>query len=222
MTWSPEISLLLSATSPYPDEKALTRIHRQVTHELDWSELLRIAIPHGVLPLLSHNLSGLAASAVPPITLAQLQLYGKQVAERNQEQSPELVKIVSGFTHEDIRVMPFKGPALAITSYGDISARESHDLDLWVDPLQVARAHEWFRESGYHPAKHVKGVAQEVSTFAEGHGDFSIPIVGYSSKSEVILRSRRIQASILRSSRYGIVGETLSLSSKSRSLESRT
>ena len=175
MTWSPEISLLLSATSPYPDEKALTRIHRQVTHELDWSELLRIAISHGVLPLLSRNLSGLAASAVPPITLAQLQLHGKQVAKRNQEQSAELVKIISGFTHEDIRVLPFKGPALAITAYGDIGARESHDLDLWVDPSQVARAHQWFRESGYHPAKHVAGVAQEVSTFAEGHGEFFNP-----------------------------------------------
>jgi hypothetical protein len=175
MTWTPEIALLLDATAPYPDENTVSRIHRQIEHGLDWSELLRVAIPHGVLPLLSRNLSTLAASVVPPITLAQLQLHARQVAKRNRQQSVELVKILSALAREGIRMLPFKGPALAITAYRDIGARESHDLDLWVDPSQVARAYEWFRESGYHPVKHVVGVAQEVSNFADGHGEFFNP-----------------------------------------------
>ena len=175
MTWSPEIALLLDATSIHPDEEAVLRIRQRVERGLDWSELLRIAIPHGVLPLLSHNLSVHAASVVPPVTLAQLQLFGKSVAERNREQSLELVKLVSAFSRVGIRVISFKGPALAISSYGDISLRESHDLDLWVDPLQLARANEWFCEAGYHPLKHVKGAPREVSDPSEADGEFSSP-----------------------------------------------
>ena len=56
MTWSPEIALLLDATSPYGREGCFA--HSPASRRgLDWSELLRLAIPHGVLPLLSHNLS---------------------------------------------------------------------------------------------------------------------------------------------------------------------
>ncbi len=175
MTWSPEIALLLEATSPHSDENAISRIHRQIARGVDWSELLRIAIPHGVMPLLSRNLSTFAASVIPGPTLVQLQLFGKKVTERNQEQSVELVKIISALTREGIRVLPFKGPALAIAAYGDIGLRESHDLDLWVDPMQVARANEWFREAGYRPVKHIQGVAREVSDFGEGQGEFLSP-----------------------------------------------
>ena len=175
MTWSPEIALLLDATSIHPDEDAVLRIRQRVERGLDWSELLRIAIPHGVLPLLSHNLSAYAASVVPRVTLAQMQLFGKRVADRNREQSLELAKIISAFTREGIRGLPFKGPALAMAAYGDMGVRESHDLDLWVDPLQCARASEWLREAGYHPIRHVQGVARQVSDFGSRHGEFCSP-----------------------------------------------
>lgn len=175
MTRSPEIALLLDGTLIHPDQDAVLRIRQRIERGLDWSELLRIAIPHGVLPQLGHNLTVHAASLVPPITLAQLRLFGKKVAERNQEQSLELVKLVSAFSREGIRILPFKGPALAVAAYGDIGLRESHDLDLWVDPLQVARAHEWFREAEYHPVKYAQGFPQVVSDFGEGDGVFFSP-----------------------------------------------
>jgi hypothetical protein len=181
MTGSPEIDLLLDGTLIHPDQDAVFRIRQRIERGLDWVELLRVAIPHGLLPLLSHNLSAYAASVVPPVTLTQLQLFGKRVADRNREQSLELVKLHSAFSRMGIRVISFKGPALAISCYGDIGLRESHDLDLWVDPLQVARAYEWFREAGYHPVKYcfragsAQGSPQVVSDFSEGEGVFFSP-----------------------------------------------
>ena len=175
MNWSPEIALLLEATSPYPDDDAGSRIRRRIERGLDWSELLQIAIPHGVLPILSHNLSTLATNVVPRVTLAQLQIYSKEVEERSREQALELARIVNAFTREAIRALPFKGPTLALAAYGDIGLRESHDLDFWVDPLQLARAREWFREAGYHPVKHVQGGPRVVADCGERQNEFLSP-----------------------------------------------
>jgi hypothetical protein len=142
---------------------------------VDWSELLRVAIPHGVLPLLSSNLSAHAADVMPPVTLVQLQIFRNNVAARNLEQSMELIRLMSAFSSEGIRVLPFKGPALAISAYGDLGVRESHDLDFWVEPSRFADVNNWFREAGYHPSEHVQGIVRRVSVSGGKHREFSSP-----------------------------------------------
>jgi len=175
MTWSREIALLLDGTSVAPDANQVLRMHEQIEQGVDWSALLRIAIPQGVLPLLSRNLTRNAMSVIPRTTLVQLQLYSRRVAERNQEQSLELAKLVSALSRDGFRVLPFKGPALATAFYGDIGIRECHDLDLWIDPSQSALAREWFLGAGYRPVQHVQGVPQEVHHAEKEQEGFSSP-----------------------------------------------
>jgi hypothetical protein len=117
MRRKPEISLLLDGTSVRPSLEAISRLRQAILPSLDWSEVLRNAISHGVLPLLSRNLSLYAAADVPPITLAQLRLFSKKVSVRNREQSLELVKLITAFSREGIRVLPFKGPVCCLQDY---------------------------------------------------------------------------------------------------------
>ena len=172
---SPETAVLLKGTLLHADGNSVSRMREEIARGVDWSELLRIAIPHGVLPLLSSNLSAHAADVMPPVTLAQLQIFRKNVATRNLEQVRELIRIMSALSSEGIRVLPFKGPALAISAYGDINLRESHDLDFWVEPSRFADVNEWLRGEGYHPVEHVEGVVRRVSVSGGRHREFSSP-----------------------------------------------
>ena len=175
MIGSPEIMLVLEGSRVHPDVNSVARIREQIASGLDWSEVLRIAIPHGVLPVLSGNLSVHAADVMPPLTLAEFQIFRKKVARRNLEQSLELIKLMSAFSREGIRVLPFKGPTLAIGAYGDLDLREAHDLDFWVDPSRFTDINKWFRAAGYHPIEHVQGIARRVSVSDANHREFSSP-----------------------------------------------
>jgi hypothetical protein len=112
---------------------------------------------------------------MPPVTLVEFQIFGKKVARRNLEQSLELIKLMSAFSGEGIRVLPFKGPTLAIGAYGDLNLRESHDLDFWVEPSRFADINKWFRDAGYHPIEHVEGIARRVPVSKANHREFSSP-----------------------------------------------
>ncbi len=175
MIASPETTLVLEGSRVRPDMHSVERMREQIARGLDWSEVLRIAIPHGVLPLLAGNLAVHASDVMPPVTLVEFEIFRKKVARRNLEQSLELVKLISAFSSEGIRVLPFKGPTLAIGAYGDLNLRESHDLDFWVEPSRFTEINKWFRAEGYHPVEHVEGIARRVSVSEANHREFSSP-----------------------------------------------
>ena len=153
-----EALLLLDCSLLRPDEAAVERIRRRIVGGVDWIELLRIAIPHGLLPIASRNLALHAADIIPPQTLAQLGAYRKSVEERNRQQVAELSRLLELFAEEAIRALPFKGPLLAAVEFGDVSLRESHDLDLWVHRRDLPAAGRLLRASGYRGVIHRKGV----------------------------------------------------------------
>ena len=175
MNWSREVALLLDGTSIRPDARVVSRIRIGLQGGIDWSELLRIAIPHGVLPLLGRNLEAFGEQLAPAETLVQLTRFSKRARERNGRQLVELSRIISELYREGIRALPFKGPTLALQFYGDIGLRESHDLDLWIDPSQFVRAGEWCRANGYSPIEHVRGHPQEARFAGDRHGEFANP-----------------------------------------------
>jgi Uncharacterised nucleotidyltransferase len=175
MIVSPETMLVLEGTRVHPDMNSVLRMRDQIAGGPDWSEVLRIAIPHGVLPLLASNLSVHAADVMPPVTLVEFQIFCRKVARRNLEQLLELIKLMSAFSAEGIRVLPFKGPTLAVGAYGDLNLRESHDLDFWVEPSRFTHINKWFRDAGYHPVEHARGIARRVSVSGGNHHEFSSP-----------------------------------------------
>lgn len=170
-----EIGFLLEGTAVVPDRDQILKMREHLDLGVDWTEVLRLAIPHGVLPLLTRNLAKYAEEAVPQTTLSQLNRIARKVAEQARVQSLELSTIVSALSRDGFRVLPFKGPTLALAFYGDIGLRESHDLDLWIDPSQFVAAVEWLRGAGYRPVHHVQGVPQELSSCRERQEEFLNP-----------------------------------------------
>jgi hypothetical protein len=64
-------------------------------------------------------------------------------------QTAELIRLVRRFEDAGIRVLPLKGPVLAMQAYEALNLRHAGDLDLLVDPASVGDADRILKDEGY-------------------------------------------------------------------------
>jgi hypothetical protein len=119
---------------------------------VNWHELLRLAEQHGVLPLLARNLS-VHARELPLEIEQQLRSAFEGNVRRNLWFASELGRIADYLDKQDLRVIPFKGPLLAESVYGDLALRTFSDLDFLISPAGFERAKLALAELGYRPAE---------------------------------------------------------------------
>jgi len=97
---------------------------------------------------------------VPDDVRRQLAQQSRSIARRNIGLTRELVRLLAVLEQHRIPAIPFKGPALAATLYGDLSLRQFSDLDILVPPEQLERAQSLLRQAGYQPAPGLDGPHQ--------------------------------------------------------------
>ncbi len=61
----------------------------------------------------------------------------------------EFIRITNRLREEGIWFIPYKGPLLSYRIYGDATYRRFKDLDILVNPCDVSRTIELFKDSGY-------------------------------------------------------------------------
>jgi hypothetical protein len=144
-----EIQLLLACSSARLTATAAEQIKTLVSEKINWADLIRIAAPHGLLPLLHRNLSLVCADRVPPRTLEQLRRYHESVARRNRIHAGELFDLLDLLEANQIPAIPFKGPTLGLLAYGDLSLRQFTDLDIVVHESDVWRTWDVLTRHGY-------------------------------------------------------------------------
>jgi hypothetical protein len=170
MTRPPELSLLLDCARIDYNPQSIAALRARIQRGAAWSDLIRLAIPHGLLALAGRNLAVHAADITPSATLDQLGRYRARLAQRNRAQAAEALQILRLLSGAGIAALPYKGPALAIAAYGDLSVREeSHDLDFWIRATDLPPAGEVLRAAGYCGAAHVKGEARKLLRDPETH-----------------------------------------------------
>jgi hypothetical protein len=116
---------------------------------IDWPTLLRMAVAHGVLPLLYFNLKKTCPDLVPQPILDQLHNHFLANAGRNLFLTEELLKLLHLFEANGIPAIPLKGPALAASIYGDLALRMFDDLDIVVHKRDVKKAKALALSQGY-------------------------------------------------------------------------
>ncbi len=118
---------------------------------LDWSEVLRLAEHHGVLPLAARNLIEYA-SGLP----AEVERTLRSAYDANLRSSlwftAELARIMQQFERRQLRAVPYKGAVLAQSLYCDLGLRSFSDLDFLISSADFERAKEALAEIGYRPA----------------------------------------------------------------------
>jgi hypothetical protein len=129
----------------------LDRIANWDLAALDWSEVLRFAEQHGVLPLAARNLMEHARGLPPEVERTLRSAYETNL-RRSLWFTAELARIMEQFERGQLRAIPYKGPALAQSLYRDLGLRSFVDLDFLVSPADFERAKRALAGIGYRPS----------------------------------------------------------------------
>ncbi|MGB5595458.1 MAG: nucleotidyltransferase family protein [Crocosphaera sp.] len=131
------------------DVPTLERWQKLLQEEINWDYLLQIARRHKLMPLLYWHLHQTNPAIVPPSIWQQLQQYFDESCERNQFLTVELLNLLSLFERHSILAIPYKGSALSIEAYGDLSLRLFRDIDLLVHPQDLKKSKKLLIDNGY-------------------------------------------------------------------------
>jgi len=150
MTFSPEFELLLLACQITDSDAAVARaavIAEQ--RKTDWDDLLRRASHHRMEPQLSDLLERLPQGLVPLSVRDGLRDSVRANLAGQIRYVAEFFRIREWLDKEDITVIPFKGFRLGDSAYGNIGARSSSDIDLFIDLKDIGRIRGIMTEKGY-------------------------------------------------------------------------
>jgi len=159
---NPEFELLLCCARTQTDSTTEARIRALPGEKLDWPYLLQTATRHGLVPLLYWQLSNTCPQAVPPSVLSQLQDDYHTNAHWSLYLTGELLKLLELLEANGIPAIPYKGPALAATLYGNLSLREFGDLDILVHREDVLPAKALLIDRGYQSRHTLTGAEEKI------------------------------------------------------------
>lgn len=150
-TTRPEHELLICVARVTLGPDKSSRVRALLAEDLDWAYLLRLARGHGLMPLLYWHLKHTCPEAVPEGPLAELRTYFNDNHKRNIYLAGELLKLLRLLAEQGIIAIPYKGPAVAVSVYGNLALRRFSDLDILVRKYDVARARQLLEDNGYVP-----------------------------------------------------------------------
>jgi hypothetical protein len=147
-----EMELLLCCARTRTNPEMSQRIREAARKEIDWFQFIRLAFRHDTLSLIYWNLHRICPDIVPGGVLEPLRARHEAEALDGRLLAKELVDILGFLDSHGIQAVPFKGPALAVRLYGDLSLRGFGDLDIMICERDVVRARRLLIDRGYAPA----------------------------------------------------------------------
>lgn len=144
-----EFQLLLACARTRLDSTLAAQLSALAAAGLDWKKVLKGARHHGVTPLLHRHLSRLGSPLVPASVLADLGSYARKNAAHNLALAHALLRILEALKQGGVEAVPYKGPVLASSAYGDVSLRSFKDLDIIVEARHFRSAVDTLQGLGY-------------------------------------------------------------------------
>ena len=141
--------LLLDCVTAPPRDEARARVRRRLGGPIDWDAVLDSARRHGIAPLVYLELRAAPGGLVPPDALARLQAFYFENTRRCLLLTGWLRRVVDALAAAGVQAIPYKGPVLAALAYGSIASRQAGDLDILIDPGDLAAAREALHAEGF-------------------------------------------------------------------------
>jgi hypothetical protein len=148
-----EVELLLGCARTRVSEEMAQRIRGAAQKGIDWVQFVRLALRHDTLPLTYWNLRRICPDLVPSGVLDPLRARYEAEAGESRLLAEELVGILGVLDSHGIPAVTYKGAALAVRLYGDLSLRGFGDLDIVICEREVLRARRLLIERGYAPER---------------------------------------------------------------------
>ena len=124
-------------------------LREALTRSIDWPAVRAQAEAQCVSPIVAHALLRHAGDLLPEQAITSWKDKVRDITRQNLIWLQEWQHLLQLLDEAAIPVISFKGPALALTAYGDLTLREFHDLDLLVHPADVPRARDVLLRTGY-------------------------------------------------------------------------
>ncbi len=150
-SWPRELRLLVACGQARDSAANDARIDELLASGLDWPQVMRHGSLLGMLPLLDAKLAARPPAVVPSEARNVLRHHARALHARNLQSSGELFALADLFASRGLRLLPFKGPVLAVQAYGTLSLRPFADLDLLVRAEDVPAACELLASRQYVP-----------------------------------------------------------------------
>lgn len=131
----------------------------------DWRRFITLAEQHRVIPQVYRSLAPYS-ERLKRHYFAVLRSKYEENARQALWFTGELVRILKHLEVHGIRAMPYKGPALAQTLHGDVTARQFGDLDVLVCPEDVRAAKVALATLGYKPAVELTARSERAYIFS--------------------------------------------------------
>lgn len=167
---SDEDKLLLLCARTRITEEVKEKIKSTVQQQLDWNYILQRSFKHKLTPLLYWQLNSLCHDSISPEVMDTLKTYFHENAHKNLLYLGELQKILKLFENSGIDAIPYKGPTLAISVYGNLALREFVDLDIFINQNDVIKAKKMLVSEFYKPYIYLDPIKEK--KFVETQHDY--------------------------------------------------
>jgi len=134
-----EFALLVACCADSFSRAHADRIRELLSSPLDWERMLQLVDHHRLVPQVYGTLSAFS-HLVPTRQLDALRSRYQENARNALWFTAELQRILSCLESAGIPALPYKGPVLAKTLYGEVTQRQFNDLDILIRPADVPRA----------------------------------------------------------------------------------
>lgn len=129
----PEEELILICARTSLNDENRIRINKLINRGINWDYLLKKSSIHKVKSLIYIQLSKTCFKLVPESVMNELKEHYNKNARINLFLTAELIKILKELNSNDICVITYKGPSLALIAYKDLTLREFVDVDLLIN-----------------------------------------------------------------------------------------
>jgi hypothetical protein len=146
---SSEIELILLCSRPEINPQIATRVRDLVQTGIDWDSLAEKAHSWSVLPLFSRGFQAIGTHIIPEDKWDHIQALNFATLHRNLLLTRELISLLDNFASHDIPAIPYKGPVLAQSLYGNLALRPFLDLDVITRKNDADRARDIILSRGY-------------------------------------------------------------------------
>lgn len=144
-----ETRLILEACRTKIPTESLDNIARILDGPIDWEYVAKITRRNAASSLFFSNILKLFGDRLSNDMKHVVEGELEWSAHRNMFLTSKLLEIIRIFNENNIEILPFKGPMLAIQAYGNPALRTYGDLDVLVRPRNFVSAVKLLKEHGY-------------------------------------------------------------------------
>jgi hypothetical protein len=149
MNLRPENELLLCCARTQLHAEKVERMASLLQTEMDWPYVSHLGGRHGLIPLLYKNLKSVCPERVPESVMDNFRNHFLLNAGHNVLRTRELLTLLDLFETHHVHAIPYKGPVLAASAYGDLALRQFSDLDILVQKQDIPKAKDLLISNGY-------------------------------------------------------------------------